>query len=425
MSVGIPVEGIGGVIERVHLGLVSEGRTQGVDRFVVGPDPCEPARTIGVGVVHDGNVPGRRRCDPPERRRPARCIAIRSAGYIVDVGCIGYYVHHVGAGHERRFRAIADAAPDIDFVPISELEFDGGVLLPSDVPEVQTDDPTNDPTAGGQLHWAPLHATTATRRLKAIVDWLDAAKPTGVVVDDSVEMALACRLAGVRTIVVRRHGDRTDPAHRLAFGSAVRLLAPFPGEFETSTDPSTIGKTDHVGFIRPSGLPAHACPSPVTGEDAVVLWGGGGGHIPGRRLDLIASVVPGQVFCVGCDVWAADDPPRSDAVVSLGRVDDPRGLLLARPLVVGSCGNNTVALVATSECPFVALPQPRPFDEQVQLAEALEAVGVAVAAPDGDDPSAWCEAIARAESRSKRWARFEAPVDGASAAAAVIRRWLV
>ena len=336
------------------------------------------------------------------------------------MACVGYYVHHVGIGHERRFRAIAAAADDIEFVPISELPFEGGLLLPSDVPDV----PALDPTAGGQLHWAPLHATTATRRLKTIVDWLDSAKPSGVVVDVSVEMVLACRLAGVRTIAVRQHGDRTDPAHRLAFGSAVRLLAPFPAEFETSTDPVTVGKTEHVGFIAPHGLPADARPSAVTAEDVVVLWGCGGGHIPGRRLDAIASVVQGQVFCVGVDIWDVADAPRSAKVVDLGWVEDPRGLLLANPVVVGSCGNNSVALVASSECPFVALPQQRPFDEQVQLAEALEAVGVATVAPEDDDPSAWRDAIARAESRSKRWARLDAPIDGAGAAADVIRRWL-
>jgi predicted glycosyltransferase len=336
------------------------------------------------------------------------------------VSCVGYYVHHLGVGHERRFRAIASAADDIDFVPISELPLEGGLVLPSDVPDV----PPDDPTAGGQLHWAPLHATTATRRLKTIVDWLDSAKPSGVVVDVSVEMVLACRLAGVRTIAVRQHGDRTDAAHRLAFGSAVRLLAPFPAEFETSTDPVTVAKTDHVGFISPPDLPADACPSPVTAEDVVVLWGRGGGHIPGHRLDAIASVTRGRVFCVGGDVWHDSDAPRSDDVIDLGWVEDPRGLLLAGPLVVGSCGNNSVALVASYECPFVALPQERPFDEQVQLAEALEAVGVAAVAPAGDDPAAWRQAIARAECRSKRWARLGAPIDGARAAADVIRRWL-
>ena len=336
------------------------------------------------------------------------------------MGCIGYYVHHVGVGHRTRFRAIADAAPDIDFVPISEVPIDGGLILPSDVP----DGTPEDPTAGGQLHWAPLHATTATRRLKTIVDWLHSAKPTGVVVDVSVEMVLVCRLAGIRTIAVRQHGDRTDAAHRLAFGSAVRLLAPFPAEFETSTDPVTIAKTEHVGFIEPPDLPAHARTSPVTAQDAVVLWGPAGGHIPGRRIDAVASVVKGRVFCIGGDVWDADDAPRSDKVVDLGWVDDPRGLFVNKPLVVGSCGNNSVALVASYGCPFVAYPQERPFDEQVQLAEALEAVGVAAVAPPCDDESAWRDVVARAESRSKRWVRFESPIHGATAAGDVIRRWL-
>lgn len=363
-----------------------------------------------------------RSTDATRRPFPEPCSASRAghAGYIDRVSCVGYYVHHHGAGHEQRFRAISAAAPDIGFVPISELPFEAGVLLPSDVPAESPDDPT----AGGQLHWAPLDAETATRRLKTIVDWLDACRPTGVVVDVSVEMVLACRLAGVRTIAVRQHGDRADAAHALAFGSAARLLAPFPAEFETSTDPDLVGKTDHVGFIPPSGWASPAGSSPVTSEDVVVLWGRGGGTISGRTIDAIAAATPGRVYCAGIDIWDERDPPTSHRITSLGWVDDPRSLLVNRPVVVGSCGNNCVALVASSECAFVAVPQSRPFDEQVRLAEALEAGGLAVTAPRTDEVAAWREAIDRAEHRSKRWARLEAPVDGAAVAAGVIRRWL-
>ncbi|MEJ7800730.1 MAG: hypothetical protein WKF60_09430 [Ilumatobacter sp.] len=344
--------------------------------------------------------------------------------------CIGYYVHHHGRGHEHRFGAIArEIGADVRLVPISERRLPGGVHLPSDVPE----GPPVDPDSRGLLHWAPVDSPESSRRLKVLVDWLDAERPAGVVVDVSIEVLLACRLAGVRTIAVRQHGDRTDPAHRLGYGSACRLLAPFPAEFETSTDPTVYERTDYAGFISPfdgAGVGRAArrtgqSPSPVvvTADDVVVLWGRGGGHISGRRLDAIAAAIDGRVICAGTDIWSADDPPTA-AVLSLGWVLDPSSLLRNRPVVIGSSGNNGTALVAATKCPFVAVPQWRPFDEQVQLAEALEAAGVAAIAPIDDHHTSWNETIARARDRSRRWNRFASDVDGAAVAAASIRRHL-
>lgn len=318
---------------------------------------------------------------------------------------------------------------DVHLVPISERRLPGGVHLPSDVPE----GPPVDPDSGGLLHWAPIDAPESSRRLKVLVDWLDAERPAGVVVDVSIEVLLACRLAGIRTIAVRQHGDRSDAAHRLGYGSACRLLAPFPAELETSTDPAVYDRTDYAGFIEP--FPGGAGrwgarrarqdsrPVVVTADDVVVLWGRGGGHISGRRLDAVAEVIDGRVICAGIDVWPADDPPTS-AVVDLGWVPDPSSLLVNRPVVIGSSGNNCTAMVAATGCPFIAVPQPRPFDEQVQLAEALEAVGVAAIAPVDDDHAAWGDTIQRARHRSRRWERFASDVDGAAVAAAAIRRHL-
>ncbi|MEO6652481.1 MAG: hypothetical protein ABIP17_07485 [Ilumatobacteraceae bacterium] len=343
--------------------------------------------------------------------------------------CIGYYVHHHGRGHEHRFEAIArELGTDVRLVPISERRIPGGLHLPSDVPE----GPPVDPDSRGLLHWAPVDAPESSRRLKVLVDWLDAERPAGVVVDVSIETLLACRLAGVRTIAVRQHGDRSDPAHRLGYGSAFRLLAPFPAEFETSTDPAVYGRTDYAGFINPFGATGRrggcarvSSTSPaVTPHDVVVLWGRGGGHLSGRRLDAIAAAIDGRVICAGTDIWSVDDAPTSGTVVQLGWVPDPWTLLDRRPVVIGSSGNNCTALVAATGCPFVAVPQPRPFDEQVQLAETLEAVGVAAIAPVGDDPDAWREAIEQARCRSRRWERFASDVDGAAVAAASIRRHL-
>lgn len=336
------------------------------------------------------------------------------------MGSVGYYVHHHGAGHLARFRAIA-AASTVHLIPVSELSIDGGVQLPSDVPQCAADDAT----AGGSLHWAPLGPATATPRLRVLVDWFDEARPAAMVIDVSVEAALASRLAGLPTVVVRQHGDRTDPAHRLAYASARRLIAPFPAALDTSTDVEVLAKTAHVGFIAPPVASAsRASDGPVVAvgaDDAVVAWGAGGGRLSGLHLDALAAGIDGTVYCAGRDIWPADAPPTAPNVVALGWVPSPGSLLTARPLLVGSVGNNGVALAATTRCPFVAVPQRRPFDEQHDLADSLVAAGVAALAPCHPDPVAWAAAVTRARHCSDRWSVLDGDDDdGAARAAAVI-----
>lgn len=333
------------------------------------------------------------------------------------MGSVGYYVHHHGAGHLARFRAIAAASP-VHLTPISQLVIEGGVQLPSDVPSVATDDPT----AGGSLHWAPLDATTATPRLRALVDWFDEARPAAMVIDVSVEAALASRLAGLPTVVVRQHGDRTDRAHRQAYASARRLIAPFPAALDTSSDADVMAKTVHVGFIASPAVasPASGGPVEVGADDAVIVWGTGGGRLSGGHVDALAAGIDGTVYCAGRDVWPADAPPTASNVVDLGWVESPGALLTARPLLVGSVGNNGAALAATARCPFVAVPQPRPFREQHDLAESLVAAGAAAMAPCRPDPVAWAAAVASARRRRDGWSALVDDREGAARAAAVI-----
>jgi len=97
-----------------------------------------------------------------------------------------------------------------------------------------------DPTAAGTLHWAPIAPSLGTARLVRFVGWLHETQSAGVVVDVSVEAALTCRLAGVPTVVVRQHGDRTDSAHELSYRQAARLLAPWPRALEHPDTPDWV-----------------------------------------------------------------------------------------------------------------------------------------------------------------------------------------
>ena len=348
---------------------------------------------------------------------------------------IGYYVHHQGRGHLDRFRAVrAVGGPVADrLVALTELAGDGPddgrLVLPPDVPPGAPDDAE----AGGALHWAPLGVDVAAPRLATLVGWLAEHRPTGVVVDVSVEAALACRLAGVPTVVVRQHGDRDDAPHRLGRATARRLAAPFPRRCEHPSTPAEVREaTDYWGFVAPPSTPptggdGSAQPSdevggPVRADDVVVVWGRGGGRLAGSMLDAIAGSTTGRVLVAGRDVWDPADRPTDDRVVELGWVPSPSELLTDRPTFVAAAGNATVGLVATAGCPLVVVPQPRPFDEQLRAAEALDAAGLAAVAPPQDERDAWTRAIELARARGAGWVDVE--TDGAERAAASIGRWL-
>ncbi len=330
-------------------------------------------------------------------------------------GVIGYYVHHHGAGHVARYRKIAEASAD-GFVPISEVALPGGVRLASDVVWNGTD-----ASAGGALHWAPVGDHGSARRSRVFGDWLDDARPRGVVIDVSVEAALLCRLFGVATVVVRQHGDRTDGPHLMAYRSARRLLAPFPSQLEHRDTPAWITqKTEYAGFIGGGGHDVATPPAdPASAPDAddiVVLWGtGGGGLSSNDAAGIVRAAGNGRVWFAGRDGARFQSLGISDA----GWVTDVASLLRSAPTVIASAGNNVVADAAFAGCALVVVPQPRPFDEQVRHAESLDAaVAAAVVTADGDTD--WGQAIDMARRRRGALAHL-AESGGAASAAEVIR----
>ncbi|WP_051063378.1 glycosyltransferase, partial [Ilumatobacter nonamiensis] len=329
---------------------------------------------------------------------------------------IGYYVHHHGAGHAHRFGKIRSHC-EAELVPISEKPMWGGLRLPSDVPPHPID-----PTAGGSLHWAPIDVARMSRRSQVIAEWIVAHQPRGFVIDVSVEIAILCRLFGVPTVVVRQHGDRTDAGHELAYRSARRLLAPFPAALEHhSTPPWIVTKTEYSGFVmsdRPHRKVAVQRPVPDL-RDVVVLWGTGGGQFAADDLaSLRAAVAPHRVWCAGRFDGIANSEDDA-SVVTCGWVSDVGPLLINRPVVVASAGNNAVADVAGAGSPLVVVPQQRPFDEQLRHAQCLEAVGAASIVFSGSSTATWNHALATARSRRDVLSSL-ADRDGAAEAARII-----
>ena len=159
---------------------------------------------------------------------------------------IGWYVHHQGAGHCQRARAVAAALPRPCTLIGSLAGFDTGGLdvldLPDDRPLGEAsgfdgrDGAADRPDA---LHYAPLNHPGVRARMAAIAAWAARTDPALIVVDVSVEVALLARLLSVPTIVVRLAGTRTDAPHLEAFRSAARLLAPFPEALEGAGVPAS------------------------------------------------------------------------------------------------------------------------------------------------------------------------------------------
>lgn len=332
-------------------------------------------------------------------RRAQVRISDADPGYGVPMATIGYYVHHHGTGHVSRYEKIRTAMEGSGhaLTALSERDIDGGVVLPSD-----RVDPAIDPEAGGALHWAPVGSHASARRTHCVLDWILGARPAGMVVDVSVEMATLARLAGLATVVVRQHGNRTDQPHTLAYRSAMRLLAPFPQQLEHADTPQwVIDKTSYSGFVseaKCSGSHRRDVPSP---SDVVVLWGTGGGRLSPRALESLAdAAAPNRVWFAGCmGERLGDEPSHRANVKHLGWVDDVAALLSRRPIVVTSAGNNTVSDAAGADCPLIVCPQARPFDEQRRHGEALDAAGACAVATPTMSCADWSAAISAARER--------------------------
>lgn len=328
---------------------------------------------------------------------------------------VGYYVHHHGAGHVTRFGRIAAAWPsDLCLTALSQVELPGGVVLPDDVTETGTD-----PTAGGALHWAPVGDPRLATRAARIVGWCADLVPLGVVVDVSCEAVFLFRLAGVPTVAVRQHGDRTDAAHTSAFRACERLIAPFPRRLESGATPDwVVAKTDYCGFIPPpAGFDPLTSDPGVTSEDLVVLSGAGGGRLAANQLETLARIArPHRLVVVG---EARDDLTATNVVIT-GWVHEVRPFLRASPVVVASAGNNAVAEVASAASALVVVAQDRPFDEQQHHARNLRNAGVAAVATGMETEREWRNLLDQARERRPQLAALCGPNGAERAVSAIL-----
>ncbi|MCJ2086278.1 glycosyltransferase [Methylobacterium sp. E-005] len=306
---------------------------------------------------------------------------------------IGWYVHHQGAGHLQRARAVAAALPRPCTIIGTLAGFDTTGLDILDLPD---DRPLGDTTFDGRdgaaerpeaLHYAPLNHPGLRTRMVRIADWVARTEPALLVVDVSVEVALFARLLSVPTLVVRLAGTRTDPPHLEAFRSASRLLAPFPAALEGAGVPEWVrAKTCYAGFLgRPPQATAEAS------RDIVVVFGQGG---TGGDIDALAAAAR----AVSDRTWHVLGPvsgsgPIPDNLHLHGWVSDVAAHVARAALLVGGGGDGVVALAAAQAKRFLCLPEARAYGEQTEKAAALARLGAALVHEGWPEASAWPDLI--------------------------------
>ncbi|MDA8745783.1 glycosyl transferase family 28 protein [Rubripirellula amarantea] len=341
---------------------------------------------------------------------------------------IGFYVHYHGLGHKHRTEAILkhlDLPATVITSRIHELDWEGPTLTSveeiacdiDDIPERGLAYASDVPS----LHYAPLWTDNITRRVAQYTAWLDDHKPDVVVVDVSAEISMLTRLASIPQIVIRQHGDRSDPAHLGAYAAAHSLLAPFPEQMEDEITPEWVKqKTVYLdGFCRDSQCTHSAEKVP---NRIVVMFGRGGSQDVHRILREAAALLPDHEWIVigKSDNDQSDDTP--DNLQFLGWVADPQRYLQSAEVVVTSAGHNSVMELGNSRCRFVAITEDRPFDEQLRKTMILEREQLAIGLSRWPETSQWPTIIARAKQLDpSRWDRLFVG-DGAQQAALHIER---
>jgi hypothetical protein len=292
---------------------------------------------------------------------------------------IGYYVHHHGDGHRQRALALAASDPARFVMLGTSLAGRTGDVRAIDLPDDRMPQSATFDGADGTasrphaLHYAPLDHDGVRQRMARIAQWIAEARPRLMVVDVSAEIAMLARLCATPVAFVRLSGHRDDPAHCEAYRAASLLIAPFARALDDMTLPAWIrDKTIYCpGIVAAHGTAA----TPRVGR-VLVVGGKGGAAQDGARLAAAAAATPDHHWRV---IGPATSPGRCpDNLVFAGWTDDAPSEIAAAQIVVGAAGDGLVNSVIAAGVPFVCLPEPRPFDEQIQKGRALQAAGAAL-----------------------------------------------
>ncbi|NUH67242.1 hypothetical protein HTT03_18300 [Sulfitobacter sp. S0837] len=354
---------------------------------------------------------------------------------------IGYFVHHQGRGHAERCAAVVNALPAAQPVTVFCARPDifpnftrpvEVVALPSLFEASGEEDISDFTSAPDTVHCAPLGWPGIRRAMATLASWFDSANPVLMMSDVSAEVAQLARLCSVPHVKVLQHGLRDDPGHQAAYDGAVGLLCPAARALAQPDWPERhLAKTHFAGGLgvevqRPDSARRAAARAAlgVAPEQrlVVVMSGGGGTGFASAPFGIAARAMPETAFITIGQMardWHATEPAN---LQHHGWVKNAPDYLAAADLVVASTGNTTCHQILAAETPWLAVPEWRYFDEQVEKARALDRAGAAHHLPSfpasaGQWRAALQQALARHDLQVQR-----ALVD--ENAAAGTARWL-
>jgi len=325
---------------------------------------------------------------------------------------IGYYVHHHGAGHLARARAIADASGG-RVVLIGTGIGPQGIDLADDRLGGVFDGTDGAHCRADSLHYAPLDHAGIRSRVAKIAQWIADNRPALMVVDVSVEVAMLARLASVPVVYVRLNGDRSDAPHLDAFRGAVALMAPFHRDLDQPHTPSWV--RDKTRYL-PGITATRAVGVPDDNRTILVVIGRGGDAGDGETFAQAARRCPQWQWRVIGPCSTPSDPPSNLEI--LGWVQDPDREIAKANLVIGAAGDGLVGSVLATDKPFICIAQDRPYDEQQATAQRLSAVGAALVLASWPEPARWQDHITDALALPPQARRKLHDPDGARQAAA-------
>jgi hypothetical protein len=335
-------------------------------------------------------------------------------------GPIGWYAHHHGLGHLSRALAVAEHLPDVTI--FSSRPGPGVQQLAIDVEPPRSAACAAQPDAVN-LHYAPVGVDGVRTRMASLAMWVAAQDPALFVVDVSVEVATFMRLMSVPTVVVRQHGVRDDPAHRMGYANAQSLLAPYPQWLEAPDVPDWIvERTTHTGgFSRfdgrdPDQARARERLGVAAGDRLVVVLAGEGGRT-GWPVGPAVRATPGWSWVLLGHGWGD-----LGGLTPTGWLEDPFDWLCAADVIVAHAGHNAVMEAAAARRPLVVIPVDRPHDEQRHKARALRTSGTAIVHPSWPDAGEWPALLAGAAEADPDMARALCDGQGARRAAHHLRR---
>ncbi|SFC21291.1 glycosyltransferase [Tropicimonas isoalkanivorans] len=329
----------------------------------------------------------------------------------------GYFVHHQGRGHAERCAAIVNALPghrpvrifcarddifprlrpDVEICKIPSL-FEPPEPAPAKmdwVPTPQT------------MHCAPLGWSTIREAMACMAQWFAEADPALLISDVSAEVAQLARLCSVPHVKVIQHGDRSDPGHRAAYDGAAGLLAPFhadlaqPGWDQTLTERMFFAPGLGIDTTMPDRATARRRLGIADGTKvALVISGAGGNGVSEAPLGVAARTFPDTQW-IGIGAVQRDWHATMPANLHLrGWVDTAAEHIAAADLVIASTGNTTCHQILAAGRPWIAVPEWRYFDEQVEKARALDRAGAAFHLPAlPASAHRWREAVEQAHAR--------------------------